>query len=888
MNRELILAVLYDLALTTGSEVESRPLLEKTLSRLMFHTGFPVGVVIEIAKRSGDEFEVRLLAAHGNFLLGQQTGSMLRLPSALLTGPAELLEAADLSALSKAAHYSHCLRLPVNEAIFFLLLSSRTPKNVLPLVDIFQPVMANLAKAVSLCRESEERFRSVVEAIPYAIVLHRGGRLVFVNPAAVSMFGASSVHELIDRPLMELVHPDSQHIGTKRSRNCTEQGIAAALVEDRYVKLDGTVFDVEVEDRPIVMEGSPTVISTLRDITERKQNIELSAALIATEKSNAAKSQFLSNMSHEIRTPLNAIIGFSTLLLESELLPRQRDHVQKVNDAGEILLNTINDILDLSKIEAGQLRIELIPFIVATTLATSIEMVRQKAADKGLQLRASIAADIAPCLTGDPFRLGQVILNLLSNAVKFTERGEVTLEAALLKEEDCRQQLTVTIRDTGIGIQSEQIATLFQPFTQADESTTRRFGGTGLGLSICKQIVERMGGEIRCESTPGLGSVFSFTAWFGIGDPASIIPTHAAATSAAAYNFSDYHILLVEDNEVNQQLVRELLKDTGVEVSVASHGLEAVSMITEGSREYDLVLMDIQMPVMDGYEATRLIRADSRFATMPIIAMTAHAMQEEQQKILKSGMDAHIPKPIDVHTLLRVMRLFLGEPTVDMPLLNTHAKSDGNVAEIAVIEGFDVAAALDRPDGNVALYNRLLRSFVDNKAKTVKIIDEALQSGDTALAERTAHTLKSSAGTIGAVELESLAQNLENAIGREESGEIVTAALRHFAIEMERVVTVLSNTLPPAAPVRDNSLSPCPVDGASVTPALQSLLLSIRGSDCAVEQYLDDHQNELKSLPKQDMDILGKHLKNFDFAAAHEALLALAEKHGIELEPGTP
>jgi HPt (histidine-containing phosphotransfer) domain-containing protein len=213
--------------------------------------------------------------------------------------------------------------------------------------------------------------------------------------------------------------------------------------------------------------------------------------------------------------------------------------------------------------------------------------------------------------------------------------------------------------------------------------------------------------------------------------------------------------------------------------------------------------MDIQMPVMDGYEATRLIRADSRFATLPIIAMTAHAMLEEQQKILKSGMGAHIAKPIDVRTLLQVMRHFLGEPSGEMLLQDTSAGSDGGAAEIPVIPGFNVAAALDRLDGNEKLYRWLLRSFVENKSDAVNVIDQALQSGDTALAERTAHTIKSSAGTIGADELESLAQNLETAIECEESAEIISVALRHFSTEMERVVAVLAKTLPPAAPDSD-------------------------------------------------------------------------------------
>jgi CheY-like chemotaxis protein/HPt (histidine-containing phosphotransfer) domain-containing protein len=510
-------------------------------------------------------------------------------------------------------------------------------------------------------------------------------------------------------------------------------------------------------------------------------------------------------MSHEIRTPLNAIIGFSTLMLKSTLPAVEHDFVRKINTAGETLLNVINDILDFSKIEAGQLDIEEIPFMLETTLGNVINLVQHKATDKGLNLLVRSSPDVVSCVIGDPLRLGQIVVNLLSNAVKFTERGEVMLETSLLKQEDGRQQIKFTVRDTGIGIPAEHINKLFEPFTQADESTTRRFGGTGLGLSISKQLVELMGGTIWCQSTPGVGSIFSFTAWFGLCQESDLAQCLSHCTlsnedTRQSYDFSSYHILLVEDNEVNQQLAIELLKDTGVNVSVASNGLEAVTLVTEGSEDYDLVLMDIQMPVMDGYEATQRIRSDSRFATLPIIAMTAHAMLEEQQKILKSGMDAHIPKPIDVRTLLRVMHQFLDAPSGEMLLLDTFAESDGGAGEIPVIAGFNVADALDRLNGNVTLYNWLLRSFVENKADAVKSIEEALQSGDTDLAARTAHTVKSSAGTIGAVELESLAQNLETAIELGEPEERVSEALECFAAGMKRVQTTLASRLPPAPP----------------------------------------------------------------------------------------
>ena len=303
-----------------------------------------------------------------------------------------------------------------------------------------------------------------------------------------------------------------------------------------------------------------------------------------------------------------------------------------------------------------------------------------------------------------------------------------------------------------------------------------------------------MEGEIYCQSTPGLGSVFSFTAWFDLcqeNDLEQCISCNLNnAATRQSYDFSAFHILLVEDNEVNQQLAIELLKDTGIVVNVASNGAEAVVMITDGGSAFDLVLMDIQMPVMDGYEATRLIRGDSRFAALPIIAMTAHAFREEQQKIIHAGMDGHITKPIDVRILLRIIGSFLG---VQPPSDPASEKQTAGSSALHAYTELDVAGALDRLNGNETLYNWLLRSFVEKNVDVVKSIEEALSSGDSTLAARHAHTLKSSAGTIGAVELESLAQNLETAIEQGEPGERVNDALGCFAVGMERVLTSLAS-----------------------------------------------------------------------------------------------
>ncbi|MEI6207908.1 MAG: response regulator [Desulfuromonadales bacterium] len=544
------------------------------------------------------------------------------------------------------------------------------------------------------------------------------------------------------------------------------------------------------------------------------------------EEASRMKSEFLATMSHEIRTPLNAIIGFSALTLKSGLPPRQQDYVSKIRTAGESLLTIIGDILDFSKIEAGQLTIEHIPFMLETALADARCLIQQKAADKGLILRVDTSPGVAACLIGDPHRLGQIIANLLSNAVKFTEHGAITLETTLAEQDHERIQLTFSVRDTGIGISSEQIGRLFQPFSQADGSTTRRFGGTGLGLSISKKLVELLGGEIWCESIPGQGSAFCFTAWFGIGQAGDIEQCTTADTAnrnvtGEAFNFSGFRILLVEDNSINRQLVIEFLRETGALLQVAENGKEAVTMITGESAAYDLVLMDIQMPVMDGYEATRLIRSDSRFSLLPIIAMTAHAMQEEQQKIMQAGMDAQITKPIDVRIMLQTIAYFLHLQESGTPLPVPPGESGGDGREIADpvkpdtcsnegmfrseheaiellrtnIEQLDVSAALRRIDGDRHLYLWILRAFVQHQSNSATEIEEALSVEDATRALRQIHTVKGIAGTVGAVELQKLALALEKALLLSESPASVRGALDRFANALDQIMTDLTKHL---------------------------------------------------------------------------------------------
>jgi PAS domain S-box-containing protein len=504
-------------------------------------------------------------------------------------------------------------------------------------------------------------------------------------------------------------------------------------------KKNGDIFWEHASISPIKSpQGAITnFVAVKEDITEQKRITgELLAAQEAALSANRAKSEFLANMSHEIRTPLSAIIGFSDLTLRTELLPRQHDYVQKILNAGDLLLSIINDILDFSKIEARQLEMEQITFRLDTVLANVADIVGQKVVQKGLRLLIDTAPDAPLSLIGDQHRLSQIIVNLLSNAVKFTEAGRVALETVVQERDGERIKLKFIVRDTGMGISDQLIKKLFQPFTQADGSTTRRFGGTGLGLSISKQLVRMMGGEIWCESKAGLGSTFFFTAWFGLDEQSETAQAPSVRSSGAEEltvpDFSGARILLAEDNEINTLLADAMLFETGAVMDHAVDGQEAVRMIIDGTVRYDLVLMDLRMPVLDGYQASRIIRNDSRFGGLPIVAMTAHAMTEVQQAVLEAGMSALVTKPINRWNLLRVMQSFLHAPGASDPEKTgeTFAKTNPDPAGIG-LAGRSSARPAPRgsPPGPIdasqisPILNQLLNYIKGSNGKAERYLD---------------------------------------------------------------------------------------------------------------------------------------------------------------------
>jgi PAS domain S-box-containing protein len=733
--------------------------------------------------------------------------------------------------------------------------------------------------------EREAYFRAIFEHTGAGIVSRdRSRRLIQANQAFLDFIGYTREElETLDSAAF-IIQPADQSALRENLAKMERGELSLYRVERRYRRKDGALRWADVVTTSIRGDDGHLVatVTIINDVTERKRiETELREARAAAEEATQAKSMFLANMSHEIRTPMNAIIGLSYLALRTELDARQRDYVQKVHNAGTSLLGIIDDILDFSKIEAGRLDLETVDFSLDDVLANLEAMVAQKVAEKGLKFMIQAPAALPRHLTGDPLRVGQILLNLVSNALKFTERGEIAVSIEEVERASAGVKLQVAVRDSGIGMTPEQQARLFQAFTQADGSTTRKYGGTGLGLTISRRLVEMMGGTIGVKSAPGAGSTFAFTAWFGVAAAPEEV-TDAPGMGTPALSLAGLRVLLAEDNEVNQQIAVELLEAEGVAVEVAGNGQEMLDKLAAaGADHFNAVFMDLQMPVLDGYQAVAKIRSDRRFDRLPVIAMTAHAMVEERERCLALGMQDHVTKPIDPDALYRTLAKWGGRPAAreaEPPSPHT-AKPDTAAEALPAIEGLDTASGLRRVAGNRALYVKLLRQYVEAQAGTPQAIRAALTCGDRPTAERVAHTLKGVSGNIGAGVVEQAGAELERAIqDRSETTEMIARLEGVLGAMVEGLRSGLDHAAPQcAAPVATAASAE---QGAS---ALQRLAALLADGDGQAVDYLIEHAGPLRSVCEAEYAAIEKAIDNFDFEAALERLNATAARAGIPL-----
>jgi PAS domain S-box-containing protein len=510
----------------------------------------------------------------------------------------------------------------------------------------------------------ERRYRELFENIPDGVYESSpDGRILAANPALVRMLGFSSEDELRREGAAGMYLDPAD-----RDRNKAEMARSGHLRNAEFLlrRQDGAIITVLENARAVLDEAGAVLYyqGTLTDITDRKiAEHDLCSARDQALEASRLKSQFLANISHELRTPLNAVLGMAQILQDSALPPTAHECAQTIRRSAQVLLDLITEILDYSKIEAGRLELDNHPFSVREVVSTPAEMLQERASAKGLQLLATVDPAVPDQLFGDPTRLRQVLTNLLANAVKFTEHGAVHLLVRLRARDAGRARVVFEVRDTGIGIPPEARDVIFEPFRQADGSTTRRYGGTGLGLAIVREILERMGSRVELESTVGAGSIFRFTLLLPIaGAAVSARPDPAAALHPLARRLTPHaasvRLLIAEDNTVNQRVILRMAEKLGYHADLVPNGLEALRSLER--EHFDLVLMDCQMPEMDGFRATAAIRSSgAAYARIPIVALTAHAADGNREACLAAGMDDYLPKPIFFDELSRKLEHWL-------------------------------------------------------------------------------------------------------------------------------------------------------------------------------------------------------------------------------------
>jgi two-component system sensor histidine kinase/response regulator len=868
-------------------------------------------------------------------------------------------------------------------------------------------------------QKSETKTRSIIENAHECIILiNEQGIIQSFNPASEIIFGYKA--EQVLNKNIKLLMPEpykSEHDGyLEKYLNTKNSKILNITRELEGLRNNGKAFPIDLQISEMFLGEERFFIGMIRDITDRKKGEEeLKQAKQKAEDATQAKSDFLANMSHEIRTPMNAIIGMSHLASKTDLTPKQDNYVRKIQSSANALLGLINDILDFSKIEAGKLDMETIEFSLEEVFDNLSTLLTEKAHDKGLELLFSVDREVPAYLMGDPLRLGQILINLSNNAVKFTDKGEIIVSVKTVDKKLDKTVLQFSVKDSGIGLTQEQIGKLFKEFSQADSSTSRKYGGTGLGLTISKRLTEMMNGNIWVESEPGKGSSFSFTAHFGQatgseknilipstdlqGMKVLVVDDNLASREilqgileSLSFNVSlaasgqegidklvnasteepfelvlmDWHmptmdgieaskrikshnklvkipsiilitaysreeaiqetkgiglegifikpinpsillnsilevfgkkvekrtrqgadpqadtealnkirgakILLVDDNEINQEVANEILEQVGFSVLIANDGQEAVDKVMQA--KFDCVLMDIQMPVMDGYEASRAIRKDNRFSSLPIIAMTANAMQGDREKCIEAGMNDHVAKPINPKELFSALVQWItvreglgGGSDISKNEKSQPISEDNTLPELP---GIDVKAGLMRVNGNKKLYRKLLCDFYKNNKNIKQEIEQIINSGDLKLAERSVHTVKGVSSTIGANGLAEVSQPLETEL-RSGNEDIDEKLWDDFWSHLDAILSVVKQL------ESEETVGQSELDLTKIKLP-QSLINSIKEDvDCGMLMEVDQYFSEIEKIEPGGKGLAG-HLKKLVDEFDDEGILKILDQ----------
>ena len=876
-----------------------------------------------------------------------------------------------------------------------------------------------------------KRTRSILDnALDAIITTDTQGRVIDFNPSAEHLFGYARA-EIMGQNFINFLIPPAlrkkKRAWLRRHAICRGKAPAFKLREELpCLRSDGKIIDIELSLIATHQQEELQFTAFLHDITDRKQLLKsLQETLTVAESSNQLKSNFMANMSHEIRTPMNAVMGFNALALRSDLSPVVRDYLKKADNASHTLMGIIDDILDFSKIEAGKMELDPVTFNLHDVFDRLANLFIQQTTEKGLELILSMPPNFDHTLFGDMRRLEQVLINLIRNAIKFTEKGAIIVQTKLTKQSSDQITATFLVMDTGIGIDPKRLPHLFEPFVQADGSTTRKYGGTGLGLTISKNLVDMMGGKISATSTLGKGSTFSFDLPFeyrssvqqkpptlpdhlqgmrvlivedsaltrkilrdilsvffvdihsvssgeaalaelqmathkkidyrlilmdwrlpgmdGIETSAKVIEhlssrqppidipkiimmtafgkkeiqqqaknigvasfvskpmtraqlfraimevfgekvsntdrpaTYLSGTTETTKQISGARILLVEDNIINQEIAHELLVRVGLTVVIANNGKEALEKVQQSA--FDAVLMDVQMPEMNGLEATRRIRSDVRFKDLPIIAMTAHVMANEQKECLNAGMNAHLAKPIRTERLYGLLTQWIG------PIQQPTDTSETDEVFIPEIPGINITEGLERVAGNRRLYLKFLVRFQNDRANDVETISRALEKGDTETASRVVHTVKGVAGNLGAIPLYHAAKELEKAIKNgdkhawKQLNETFTTALTLIFDGLKNLKEI---DTPPIAPPLAQRIS---TDTGPLISLLTDLAEKLASFNIDTDSLRADMNERLKGTQAEPaFRTLEKHIENYEFQKALAALDQLT--HILEISLG--